>query len=189
VRVDGNHGAIAVAKGVLRGALDIEVDGELEALAGLAGSVPILPTSRPWLSTTTSWEPSSHAGCCRKKLRHRNGRDIAGFIHGVAGVVEHVLADLADVADEMGGEAVAGIEAALLLDGFQFGELVLVGLDEFLFVRVMSCLSGGAGIWRLEIAFEIASIGRGHVQPREMRGRSGVMSWPCSRMRKQETEG
>ena len=92
--------------------------------------------------------------------------DVAGFIHGVAGVVEHVLADLADVADEMGGEAVARIEAALLLDGFQFGELVFVGLDEFLFVRGDVLLEReGLVFGRRAIAFEdrVDLVG-GHVQ-------------------------
>ncbi len=34
----------------------------------------------------------------------------------------------------MGGEAVAGIETALLVEGFELGELVAVGLDEGLLV-------------------------------------------------------
>ena len=61
--------------------------------------------------------------------------DIAGRVEGVAVVVgEHLLGDLADVADEVGGEAVAGIEAALLVEGFELGELVAVGGDEGLLV-------------------------------------------------------
>ena len=48
--------------------------------------------------------------------------------------VEVVLGDLADVADEVGGEAVAGVEAALLVEGFELGELVAVGGDEGLLV-------------------------------------------------------
>jgi hypothetical protein len=68
--------------------------------------------------------------------------DVAGIVGGVARVVfEHVLGDLADVADEMGGEAVARIEAALLLEGFEFGKFVAVSFDEGLLVG-MSCLSG-----------------------------------------------
>jgi hypothetical protein len=34
----------------------------------------------------------------------------------------------------VGGEAVAGIEAALLVEGFELGQLVAVGLDEGLLV-------------------------------------------------------
>ncbi len=34
----------------------------------------------------------------------------------------------------MGGEAVAGVEAALFVEGFEFRELVAVGGDESLFV-------------------------------------------------------
>ncbi len=45
--------------------------------------------------------------------------DVAGRVEGVAVVVgEHLLGDLADVADEVGGEAVAGVEATLLVEGF-----------------------------------------------------------------------
>ncbi len=42
----------------------------------------------------------------------------------------------------MGGEAVAGIEAALLVDGFEFRQLVAVGLNEGLLVGRDSCLMG-----------------------------------------------
>ena len=60
--------------------------------------------------------------------------DVAGIVEGVLGLVEVVLGDFADVADEMGGEAVAGVEAALLVEGFELGELVAMGLDEGLLV-------------------------------------------------------
>ncbi len=103
---------------------------------GLAGSVPSLPTSRPWLSTITSWEPSTprriaviggfHAG---------SAHHVAGLIDGVARIVEHLLAHLAHVADQVRREAVARIKAALLLHRVQLGQLVLVRLDELLFVR------------------------------------------------------
>ncbi len=42
----------------------------------------------------------------------------------------------------MRGEAVAGIEAALLVNGFEFGELVAVGLNEGLLVRRDLSLDG-----------------------------------------------
>src|SRR6202011_4467072 len=61
--------------------------------------------------------------------------DVAGRVEGVAVVVgEHLLGDLADVADEVGGEAVTGGETALLGGGFWFGKLVAVGGDEGLLV-------------------------------------------------------
>src|SRR6266700_2508358 len=55
--------------------------------------------------------------------------DVAGGVEGVAGVVEHLFGDFADVADEVSGEAVAWVEATLLVEGFEFGELVAVGGD------------------------------------------------------------
>ena len=42
----------------------------------------------------------------------------------------------------MGGEAVAGVEAALLVEGFELGELVAVGGDEGLLVRGDVLLEG-----------------------------------------------
>ncbi len=45
-----------------------------------------------------------------------------------------MLGDFADVADEVGGESVARVEAALLVEGFELGELVAVGFDEGLLV-------------------------------------------------------
>ena len=68
---------------------------------------------------------------------------VAGLIGGIARVVQHVFADLADVADQVRGKAVARIEPALLVDGFQLGQLVAVRLDEGLLrPAVMSCLMG-----------------------------------------------
>ena len=45
-----------------------------------------------------------------------------------------MLGDLADVADDVGGEAVAGVEPALLFEGFELGQLVAMGFDEGLLV-------------------------------------------------------
>ena len=135
MRVDRDHGAIAIAKGIFRGALDIEVDSEAKALAGFRG----LGADFADFATVAVDDhilgavfPAQNAVV--RGLHAGAADDVAGFIHGVARIVEHIFADFANVADEMGGEAVAGIKAALLLNGFQFGKLVFVGLDEFDFV-------------------------------------------------------
>jgi hypothetical protein len=61
--------------------------------------------------------------------------DVAGRVESVAVVIgEHLLGDFADVADEVSGEAVAGVEATLIVKGFEFGELVSVGGDESLLI-------------------------------------------------------
>ena len=135
VRVNGDHGAVAVAECVLRGALDIEVDGELEALARLGGlgadlaDFAAMTVDNHVLGAVFAAQDGVVRG-----LDAGAAHDVAGFIHGVVGIVEHVFTDFSDVANEVSGEAVARIEAALLLDGFQFGQLVFVGLDELLFV-------------------------------------------------------
>jgi hypothetical protein len=74
--------------------------------------------------------------------------DVAGRVEGVAWVVEHLLGDLSDVADEVGGEAVAGVEAALLVEGLELGKLVAVGGDEGLLVGGDVLLQGDRLIFR-----------------------------------------
>ena len=59
---------------------------------------------------------------------------IARLVIGVARVVQHIVAHLAHVADQVGGKSVAGIKAALFIDGFQLRQLVAVRLDEFHFI-------------------------------------------------------
>ena len=59
---------------------------------------------------------------------------IAGRVGRVARVVEHLLANLAHVADEVGGKAVAGIEASLFVDGLQLGQFIAVGFDKGLLI-------------------------------------------------------
>ncbi len=51
----------------------------------------------------------------------------------------------------MGGEAVAGVEAALLVEGFELGELVAVGLDEGLLVGGDVLLEGDGLVFGREL--------------------------------------
>jgi hypothetical protein len=61
--------------------------------------------------------------------------DVARRVEGVAIIVgEHLLGDFADVTDEVSGEPVTRVEAALLVEGLELGELVAVGCDEGLLV-------------------------------------------------------
>ena len=135
VGIDGDHGAIAVAQGIFRSALDIEIDGEADALAGLgrlgaetadfAAMAVDDDVFRAVFSAEDAVVGSFNAGAAD---------NVAGLIHGIARVVEHLFADFADVADEVGGESVARIEAALFLNGVELRQLVFVGLDEFFLV-------------------------------------------------------
>ena len=137
VRVHGDDGAGFAFEGLLGGELEVEVDGELEVLAGggelLAAVADLLAVG---VDDDLAVTVLAAEECVVGLLDAGAADDVAGIVGGVAGVIfEHLLGDLADVADEVGGEAVAGVEAALLVEGFELGELVFVGLDEGLLVR------------------------------------------------------
>ncbi len=123
-------------EGFFGGHLDVEVDGEAEVFAGDGEGLAEVAE----LFAVAVDDDVAGAVCAAEEgvvglLDAGAADDVAGLVEGVAGVVEHLLGDLADVADEMGGEAVAGVEAALLVEGFEFGELVAMGGDEGLLVR------------------------------------------------------
>jgi hypothetical protein len=91
----------------------------------------------------------------------------------------------------VGGKAVAGIEPALLVDGLQLGQFVAVGLDEGLLVGG-NVLLDGDGL----VAGRGAVVAQGGAQLIEIEVEAlgdqrqvASTSWPCSRTRKQETEG
>jgi hypothetical protein len=122
VGIDSDHGAIAVAQSVFGGALDVEIDSEAEALSRFSG----LGAEAANLAAMAIHDDVFGAVLAAQDAIVRGfnsgtADDVAGLIHGVTRVVQHFFADLADVADEMSGETVAGIEAALLLDGVEFG--------------------------------------------------------------------
>ncbi len=108
-----------------------------------------MPTSRPWLSTITSREPSSPrkqlvVGLLDAGLAHH----VAWLVGGIARVVQHVFAHFAHIADQVRCKAVARIEPALLVDGFQLRQLVAVRLNEGLLVRRDFLLDGDGLIAR-----------------------------------------
>ena len=123
MRIDGDHGAIAVAQSVFGGALDVEIDGEAEALSGFGGlsakaaDLAAMAVDDDIFRTVFAAQDAVVRG-----FDSGSADDVAGLIHGVARVVEHLFAHFANVADEVGGEAIAGVEAALLLDGVEFGQ-------------------------------------------------------------------
>ena len=135
VGVDGDHGAIAVAKSIFSSALDIEIDGETEALSGFSGlgaeaaNLAAVAVDDDVFRSVFAAQDAIVGG-----FYAGAADNVAWLIHGVARVVEHFLAYLADVADQMSGESVAGIKAPLLLNGVEFGKLVLMRFDEFFFV-------------------------------------------------------
>ena len=135
VRVEGDHGADLAGHGLFGGHLDVEVDGEFEVFAGDGEG---LAEVAELFAVRVDDDVAGAVGAAEESvvglLDAGSSDDVAGVVEGVAGVVEHGFGDFTDVADEVGGEAVAGVEAALLVAGFELGEFVAVGGEEGLLV-------------------------------------------------------
>jgi hypothetical protein len=135
VGIDSDHGAVAIAESIFRSALNVEVDGETEALARLgrfgaeAADFAAVAVDDDIFGSIFAAENAVVGG-----FNAGATDDVAGLIHGIARVVEHFFADLADVADEVSGESIFRVEATLFLNGVEFGEFVLMGFDELFLV-------------------------------------------------------
>ncbi len=108
------------------GHLDVEVDGELQVFAG-DGEFLAEVAQFPAVAVDDDVAAAVDAAeeCVVGCLDAGTADDIAGRVEGVTIVVgEHLLGDFADVADEVGSETVARIEAALLVAGLELGEFV-----------------------------------------------------------------
>ena len=75
---------------------------------------------------------------------------VARLVGGIARIVQVFFADLTDVADQMRCVAVTGIEAPLFFERVEFGQLVLVRLDEGDFVGRHVLLDGDGLVAGLE---------------------------------------
>ncbi len=136
-RIHGDNRAVAIAKCQLGRALDVDVDGQLQALAAgrrLLAQSPHLAAvavhdhvARAVLAHAASGRTSAPHPICRPRRPACNRRSCR--------VVEHVFAHLADVANQVGGKAVPGIETPLLVNRFQLRQLVAMCLDKRLLVR------------------------------------------------------
>ena len=119
VRVHGDEGAVVVPEAFSAARWISRSMVRRRLWPGLASSVPSLPD---FAAVAVDDDVLGAIVAAQNAVVGRfdagSAHDVAGFIKGVAGVVEHLLADLADVADEVGGKAVARIEAALLLAWF-----------------------------------------------------------------------
>ncbi len=134
--IHGDDRAVLALHGLFGGHLDVEVDGELEVLAW---DGEFLAEVAEFFAVAVDDDVATAVGAAKEcvvgRLDAGTADDVAGRVEGVAVVVgEHLLGDFADVADEVGGETVAGIEAALLVESFKFGKLVAMGGDEGLLV-------------------------------------------------------
>ena len=135
VGIHGDDGANLAVEGLLGGFLDVEVDGEAEVFAG---DGVLFANHAELFAVRVDEDVAGAVGAAEERvvglLDAGAADDVAGLVEGVAGVVEHLLGDFADVADEVGGEAVARVEAALLVEELDGGEFVAVGLEKGLLV-------------------------------------------------------
>jgi len=67
-------------------------------------------------------------------LDSRLAHHVAGLVGRIALLVKIVLAHLAHVPDQVGGEAIPGIKPPLLVDGLQLRQLIAMRLDKCLLV-------------------------------------------------------
>ena len=131
MRIHGHDRAVLPFDGLLRRDLQIQIDRQLELLARLRGCF-VQPSD--FASAAVHDRPPESI------LAHQNAVVLfldSALAHHVARVVElelrlveHVFGYFADVADQVRHEAVARIEPPVRHDGFKFGKLVLVRLDE-----------------------------------------------------------
>ena len=136
VRIHRDYRAVLALHGLFGGHLDVQVDGELEVLAGDGEGLAELAEL---FAVAVDDDIAAAIHAAKESVvggfDAGSADDVAGRVEGVLVVVgKHLLGDFADVADEMGGEAIAGVEAALLIEGLEFGELVAMGRDEGLLV-------------------------------------------------------
>ena len=123
MRIHGDDGAVLAFERLLGGELEVEIDGELQVLSGdgkrLAAQAHLravgvhVVVARTVLAAQDRVVGGLDAGLAD---------DIAGIVGRVARIVfEHVLGDFADIADQVRGEAVARVKAALLFERFELG--------------------------------------------------------------------
>ena len=135
VRVHGDHGAILVAQGLLCRALHVDVNRQLQILAR-DGMLEAEPSHLPAMAV------HQHVARAVRTAQHRvvalldpgTAHYVSWLVVGVLGLIQHVFADLARVADQVGRKAIARIEPALHVDRLQLGEFIAVRLDELLLI-------------------------------------------------------
>src|SRR5664279_3747290 len=113
------------------GDLQIKIDGELELFAGNRGHVA---EGAHFLATTVDQHLAravlAHQNIVVVLLDPRHADDVARVVQLPLRLSQHVFAHLADVADNVGHESVAGIEAAVNGDGVELGQLRFVRFDK-----------------------------------------------------------
>src|SRR5260370_39694427 len=126
VRVHGDDGSDLAFEDFFGGHLDVEVDGEAKVCAG---GGKLLAEVAKLFAVTVDDDVAAAVFSAEESdvslLDTGAADDVAGRGEGVAGGVEHLLGDLADIADERGGEAEAVVETRLLFGVLELGEFVV----------------------------------------------------------------
>ncbi len=133
--VHGHDGAVAIAQGQLRRALQIVVDGQAQVLAGngvLDSQIANFASVAVHNHIPRSVLPAQQlvVGLLHARFAHY----VARFIGRIAWVVEHVFAHFAHIADQVRRKPVAWIEPARLVNGLQLRQFVAMRLDKRLLV-------------------------------------------------------
>ncbi len=134
-RIHGHHGAVVIAEGDLGRLLQVEIDSEFQIMARFG----VLRPENAHLAPVAVDNHVARAVFAAQDLivglfHARLSDHVPGLVVGVAWLVQVFFADFADISDQVRREPVAGIQAALFVDGFQLRKLVAVGLDKCLLV-------------------------------------------------------
>ncbi len=135
MRIHGHNRAVFAFDGFFRRDLQIQIHGQLQLLAGFGGRFVESPDFAPVAVDDRAPESVlAHQDAVVLLLDSAHTDHVAGVVELELRLVEHVFGDFSDIADQVRHEAVARIQAPVRHDGFKFGKLVLVRLDEGQFV-------------------------------------------------------
>src|SRR5580698_8305062 len=128
---------IAIAQSILRSALNIDIDRQLEAFARnrvLRAQLAHFPAVAIDYHVLRPVLPAQQriVRLLDARLAHHIARLVVGILRIV---IQHIFADLADIANHMRGKTIFGIEPALLFDRFELRKLIAMRLDKFLLIR------------------------------------------------------
>src|ERR1019366_5294933 len=130
-RIHGDNGAGPALQRLFGRYLHIEIDGELELFAGDGGHIA---EGAHFLAATVDQHLAravlAHQNIVVVLLDARHAYDVARVVQLPLRLSQHVFANLADVADDVRHETVAGIEAPVNGDGVEFGQFLFVRFDE-----------------------------------------------------------
>ena len=130
-RVHGHDGAVLPFQRLLGGNLDVQIHGQLQLLAHdrrVFAQLALFPSLA--IDQHPPGAVLAHQDFVVVLLHARLAHDVAALIQIELVRFQHVFAYLAYVADQVGHEAVFGIEPPVDHDGLQLRKLIFMGFDE-----------------------------------------------------------